>query len=323
MSLWTNQHQWTGRDDKEDGERGFRWHHVTQQRQLDQLKKQTNTIALVGFACDIGVANNKGRIGAQQGPQALRQALANQAWHNDARIIDLGTVTAQPERNNALDIAQQHYGQVITASINHNPFTIGLGGGHEIAWGSYQGLINSDQITPETRVGILNFDAHFDLRQPAPVTSSGTPFRQIAEHCQQHQRHFDYCCLGIAETANTRALFDYAKTTNTHYLLDKACTVQAMQRVLIPFLSQIDVLYVTVCLDVFPAHTAPGVSAPSSLGIDVGQVIETLHWLSSQQQTLNFTWPLIDIAELNPHYDIDHRTAKLAARIIHEVLSNP
>ena len=79
MSHWTNQHHWTGRDDKEDGERGFRWHHVVQQQSPENLLEQTDAIVLAGFACDIGVANNKGRIGAKQGPKALRQALANQA----------------------------------------------------------------------------------------------------------------------------------------------------------------------------------------------------------------------------------------------------
>ena len=61
---------------------------------------------------------------------------------------------------------------------------IGLGGGHEIAWASYQGIaagaLQDDQRL--ARLGIVNFDAHFDLRQPeqAGRGSSGTPFLQIA-----------------------------------------------------------------------------------------------------------------------------------------------
>ena len=49
-------------------------------------------------------------------------------------------------------------------------------------------------------------------------------------------------------------------------------------------------------------------------------VIEIIHWLARQQKTLNFAWPLVDIAELNPNFDLDNRTAKLAARLIHEVV---
>ena len=60
------------------------------------------------------------------------------------------------------------------------------------------------------RIGILNFDAHFDLRH-AERASSGTPFRQIAELCQASDWPFAYCCLGISRLSNTAALFDQAQ----------------------------------------------------------------------------------------------------------------
>ena len=84
-------------------------------------------------------------------------------------------------------------------------------------------------------------------------------------------------------------------------------------------LQKVDQLYVTICLDAFPASAAPGVSAPSALGIDVLFVIQVLHFLAQQQAACNYRWALCDIAEMNPAFDIDKRTAKLAARLGFEV----
>lgn len=342
MSHWDNTFRWTGRDDKEDGEQGKRWHHVIRHVTLDIEDKSLHTandsrhvvdddrgnnsksIGLVGFACDLGVHNNKGRIGAKQGPYALRHALANQAWHHTNGVIDFGTLVANDvsdtNTDDALSVAQLDYAQMISHSLNTTSFTIGLGGGHEIAYGSFLGLLNSHIAKPGERIGIVNIDAHFDLRKPAPLTSSGTPFRQIQDECNNNNIPLTYCCLGIAETANTPALFEYAEATNTRYLLDTECCFDNITRVLTECLTEIDVLYLTICMDAFPSYVAPGVSAPSALGVSPQLVIEIIHWLARQQKTLNFAWPLVDIAELNPNFDLDNRTAKLAARLLHEVV---
>jgi formiminoglutamase len=87
-------------------------------------------------------------------------------------------------------------------------------------------------------------------------------------------------------------------------------------------LKEVDELYVTVCLDAFPAHIAPGVSAPSALGISVEFVIQMLRWIAQSQSEFHYNWGLADIAEMNPTCDIDNRTAKLAARLIYEVLGS-
>ena len=86
-------------------------------------------------------------------------------------------------------------------------------------------------------------------------------------------------------------------------------------------LKEIDELYVTICLDAFPAYLAPGVSAPSALGISPQFVIAILHWLRKSQEKFNYSWRLSDVAEMNPLFDIDNRTAKLAARLIFEILN--
>lgn len=303
-------YHWQGREDTEDGQNGLRWHQIIDTRQ------QINSCALLGFECDLGVAANKGRIGAAQGPNVIRNALANLAWHADYDLLDAGNIVAAT----SLSDSQHQYTQQIAKNLDEHSFVIGLGGGHEIAWGSYQGLVQHLRSGSNKKIGIVNFDAHFDLRNPAQKTSSGTPFRQIAEFCQTNSQPFHYACLGVAESSNTTALFNYAKQTNTRYLLDIDCNTNAAKQLLEPMLKQVDELYVTVCLDAFAANVAPGVSAPSALGISVEFVIQMLRWIAQSQAAFHYNWRLADIAEMNPNYDIDNRTAKLAARLVYEVV---
>jgi formiminoglutamase len=55
---------WTGRVDGEEGPRALRWHQAVRAL-LDGAAPGT---ALLGFACDAGVARNHGRTGAAEGP---------------------------------------------------------------------------------------------------------------------------------------------------------------------------------------------------------------------------------------------------------------
>ncbi|MFT4940954.1 MAG: formiminoglutamase [Paraglaciecola sp.] len=312
MTTLEKAYLWQGREDTEEGQNGLRWHQVINSQQ------HTLNCSLLGFECDLGVAANKGRVGAAKGPNAIRHALANLAWHADCALYDAGNIVAETH----LADAQDHYAQQVAKNLNENTLVIGLGGGHEISWGSYQGLVQHLAADSNKKIGIVNFDAHFDLRNPSKNTSSGTPFRQIAEYCQTHNKPFHYACLGVAESSNTSALFTYAKQTKTRYLLDFHCHLKKAKQLIEPMLTEVDELYVTVCLDAFPAHIAPGVSAPSALGISVEFVINMLRWIAESQSTFHYNWRLADIAEMNPQYDIDNRTAKLAARLIYEVVGS-
>ena len=69
------------------------------------------------------------------------------------------------------------------------------------------------------------------------------------------------------------------------YLLNRQCELAAAQALLTPFLAEVDELYLTICLDAFPAHIAPGVSAPSALGISPSFVIDMIHWLAESENS--------------------------------------
>lgn len=297
---------WSGRDDG-PGQEHARWHHAVQPYGADA----SPGVALVGFASDAGVRRNQGRPGQVEGPDALRAALGPLALSAPMRVFDAGTVRVEGDE---LEAGQERLGRTIAALIDAGHLPIALGGGHEIAYGSYLGIADTALRERRPRLGILNLDAHFDLRA-APLASSGTPFLQALEREQALRRRLDYAVIGISEPSNTRALFDTAARHGVRCLLDdESRTGASVDAFLDPFLAGIDVLHLTIDLDVLPAWIAPGVSAPAAFGVPLEVVQHVCDRVSASGKLA-----LVDVAELNPAFDVDRRTARVAARLIHRI----
>jgi formiminoglutamase len=205
--------------------------------------------------------------------------------------------------------------QRVAGAIAQGCLPLVLGGGHEVAWGTFQGIARA---RPDLRrLLIVNFDAHFDLRMAAQA-NSGTPFRQMAAWCQASGRPFDYHVLGISRYANTQALFDRARTLGVRYVLDDALQtdvdVAKVREALQQDLAECEAVYLTVCLDVLPGSLAPGVSAPAALGVPLAHVQTLMDAVLASEKLL-----AADIAELNPALDRDGLTARVAARLVARV----
>ncbi|QKE62034.1 formimidoylglutamase [Aquipseudomonas campi] len=306
---------WQGRIDPEAD--SPRWHQRIQPLSADSQPG----VALLGFASDEGVRRNHGRVGAVNGPLAIRKALANLAWHRQGAAYDAGDVLCA---DGDLESAQARLGHNVCALLDAGHLPIVLGGGHEVAFGSWQGIAEhlagcSSQIAAPRmdapRIGIINFDAHFDLRDPAHARSSGTPFAQIAEQCAARGWPFAYACLGVSRASNTRALFQRAAELDVLVREDREireASLDVIAQQLQAFIAGCDAIYLTIDIDVLPACEAPGVSAPAARGVPLA-LLEPL--LESVRDSGKLR--LADLAELNPEHDIDSRTAKVAARLIH------
>jgi len=305
--------RWRGRDDHAEGPAGRRWHQIVRPAE----DAGGAGVALLGFASDAGVARNHGRLGARDGPSAIRAMLGNMPVRRCTELFDAGDIQCVPAPDgDGLEAAQDELSSRLAMLLRRGLFPIALGGGHEIAFGSFEGLARFMQAAPSSpppRIGIVNLDAHFDLRQDARA-SSGTPFRQIAEACQARGWDFNYCCLGVSAFANTEALFARARDLGVHWRLDEdmgIAQLDATRALLSGFLQNVDHVYLTLCLDVLPAAVAPGVSAPAARGVPL-EVVEPLIDQVAHSGKLR----LADIAELNPALDIDNHTARVAARLV-------
>ncbi|PUZ30252.1 formiminoglutamase [Chitinophaga costaii] len=313
---------WTGRTD------GFsapflRWHQVIQpidlrQQSLPKLAAGQLGIALLGFACDEGVRRNKGRVGAAQGPQAIRTACANFPVHfsNAHCLLDVGNITCE---DNDLEGAQAALALTVAALLHAGFQPLLLGGGHEITYGHAAGI--HQYLANRQTLGIINFDAHFDIRKPDDAgPSSGTGFWQLATESYVLQRPFHYLALGIQPMGNTKALFHTAAEYGVQYVpadafhfSDTELTLSTLRN----FIQLTDRIYFTTCLDVFCAAHAPGVSAPAYNGIlPTGLALQCYREILHSGKVIS-----TDIAELNPVYDSDARTARLAAALVFEIVA--
>jgi formiminoglutamase len=303
---------WQGRVDAVEGERALRWHQVVR----PFTPEASSGAALLGFACDTGVRRNQGRPGAAEGPVELRRLLSNLPARPGQALFDAGTVGVDGDD---LEAGQGAFAAQVARLLDQGLLPVGLGGGHEIAFPSFTGLADHvGRAESAPRIGILNLDAHFDLRA-AERGTSGTPFRQIAALCQEKGWPFHYAVMGISAFANTEALFQAARDLGVVWQLDEAMgfsDLPGIQAFLTDFLVRVDHLYLTVCLDVLPAADAPGVSAPSARGVAL-EVLEKV----LDQACASGKLRIADIAELNPSLDEDHRTARLAARLVGRIVA--
>ncbi len=287
------------------------WHQAVACVDLTGGATVPQPVALLGYACDEGVRRNQGRVGAQAGPLALRLQLAKLAYpHAPGRLADLGDVACE---GSEMEACQALLAGIVAQVVAAGHFPLVIGGGHDVAFGHFQG-IRRGLAGQGKRLGIVNFDAHFDLRPVAAAPNSGTPFNQVLEAHPE----VGYLAVGIQPASNPPLLFELAEQFGAAYVLSEACTgdnFEAVQAILGAFAQRHDALYLTIDLDGFAAPFAPGVSAPSPLGFAPDFV-----WRASKLLLATGKVVACDLAELNPGYDRDGLTANLAARLVDAVV---
>lgn len=276
------------------------------------------SIALLGYACDEGVKRNQGRVGAIKGPETIKTSFGKLPNHlpSTVQLYDAGSITC---KNDDLEAAQNALSDAVITLLDNKHFPVVLGGGHDVAYGHYNGIKNYlDSKKEGQTIGIINFDAHFDLRKPSDNNNSGTPFYQIATQSKKENCSFNYLCLGIRKDANDRTLFEAAKELDVKYVLSDTFQMQFLDEIntwINAFIKTVDKVYVTIDLDGFSSAYAPGVSAPSPMGFTPQIVVECLKTIIGSGKLIS-----MDVAEMNPKFDIDGQTAKLAASLLHHII---
>lgn len=313
-----NMDTWTGRIDSTENYDAFRWHQWIQPLDLNDnnvvLKPFVAGVAIIGFVSDEGVRRNLGRTGASKGPMSIRKELCSLpcCFTQDFKLYDAGNIHCN---DGDLESSQEALANAVSKILSLGLFPIVLGGGHEVAYGDYKGLMKSG-LAP----GIINFDAHFDIR-PYPVQgTSGTMFRQIYDELEKNNKPFDYFVIGIQKRGNTVDLFKTADRMGATYLMAKDIgegdLTEALKK-LDAFTKRQNQLYVTICTDVFSSAFAPGVSATQPLGLHPERILKFFKQIFRTGKVV-----LFDIAEVSPRYDNDNITSNLAATFIFSAINS-
>ena len=258
---------------------------------------------ILGFSCDEGVVRNMGRAGARKGPEAILNALSKLPFPPGCGVAiwDAGFVQCS---DRDMEAAQEELSNRVAQLCTLGARPVLLGGGHEIAYSHYRGLRTMHP-------GIINLDAHFDLRIPEPLPNSGTPFYQISRETKEGD--FNYLVIGIRRDANSDSLYKTAGELGVAFIeqpLAGSSVTPTIQEAIDQLSGSTDRIYLSIDLDVFSAAYAPGVSAASPVGLTPETGMEIIETVLKTGKVCS-----VDIAEMNPEFDLDGRTAKLAAGI--------
>ena len=298
---------WQGRLDGEELLHHRIFQRVKEENNYDTIS--TNDFVLHGFSVDEGVRRNRGRQGAKDAPDVIRKNMSNfPVIRPDFSLLDFGNITCE---DGNLENTQNELAKNVSKVLLKGGKSLVLGGGHEVTFGHYRGVKTAFQ---EQKIGIINFDAHFDNRQPQDGVgaSSGTGFWQIAQEGEINSLH-----IGIQRNSNTLKLFDTAHQFGMKYILADELFFENLPSIyerVNELAESVDFLYVTICMDVFNAAIAPGVSASAYNGIFADSAFMHLyrHILKNEKLIA------LDIAEVNPSFDIQDHTARLAASLANE-----
>ncbi|MFT5773842.1 MAG: formiminoglutamase, partial [Algoriphagus sp.] len=135
---------------------------------------------------------------------------------------------------------------------------------------------------------------------------------------QEHPTQFHYLCLGIQRAANPRSLFETANQTNTKWMAMEDFRMnnwEVIQEKILWFLDSVNKVYLSIDMDGFSSAFAPGVSAPSPMGFSPDIAFKVFELIASSKKLIS-----LDVIELNPTYDQDQATARLAARCTEYIL---
>ena len=314
---------WVGRIDDLHDEDSYRMHQIIKLIDLKEINRQEvdssklNT-CFIGYCCDEGIKRNLGRPGAKHGPEDIRNKFASLPvpFCDRTVIYDAGNLFCT-EGN--MEEIQEQLAVAVEKILDNHMFPIVLGGSHDLAYGHFNGVFNHLKKNFEKpKIGIINFDAHFDLRPYNNEGTSGTMFSQIADKCAKENHPFNYLCLGIQTSGNTKRLFKEADSLGVKNVLASEfveSNPESISTKIASFIADNDYIYLTLYGDVFSAASAPAVSAMQPFGLKPNDVLKFTKEILKSGKVISF-----DIAEVSPPLDDDKRTARLAANIIYAVI---
>lgn len=247
-------------------------------------------IALIGLADDLGVKLNNGRPGQKDGPRAFREALSRYGvsephgfdWPG---VFDAGDIIpAEGSDEKALHETHRRVTEATAALLDYNLLPVAVGGGHDLTFPFVRGVMKR-----YPKMNGIYFDAHLDVRE---TVGSGMPFRRLIDECGAGELHLH----GFRPLVNAKEHVDW-------FLAHRGRIDSPPGHELPP-----GKCFASFDLDVLDAAYAPGVSATNPAGWLPLQAEQWVRALGLSPRVQCF-----DIMELNPAFDQDARTARLAA----------
>ena len=268
---------------------------------------------LVGEPFDRGVV---GRTGAAQAPHAIREALAGVKTHHfDGHGV--GTVGDAGDAYLAVDSGdelpettrdlQRHLRVVAGAVHDGDSFPVFIGGDNSLTYA------NCLPLLAEGTLGVVNLDAHLDVREVREDATSGTPYRQLFGAGLDA-----YACVGARHFETSSEYADYVRDRGGVVVTSETVgrDVDGAAERALAAMGDVDRVYLSLDVDALDATAAPGVSAPTPGGLTTRECFRLCSLLARAERLAGF-----EVVECSPPLDRDGRTVDAAARAIAHVLA--
>lgn len=265
-------------------------------------------IVILGCPQDEGVKRNKGRPGARKAPGEIRRALYKLAASEKIkrkRIYDAGDVLQELPLEKIHDRMWKAVQEILAAGKN----MVILGGGNDI---SYPDCAALSEI--RKNLTVFNIDRHFDVREMEP-RNSGTPYRLLLDKCHiQPEKFYE---LGSENYTNSPVYKKYLEDKGAHVIPLEEWRKAGISAVLKEAVERhkSDAHFWGFDMDAVRNSDAPGVSAGLPTGLSADEIIAAAAFAGAATY-----FGILEITEHNPDFDIDGRTAKLAAIMIYRYL---
>jgi formiminoglutamase len=256
--------------------------------------------------------------GASEFPEAFRRSWRNFATYNLDDDIDLSEMSVLDTGDvpmHVTDIRKCHENIVEASAAIHGDFrnskVCAIGGDHSITAMMVKGM---HKANPSERIGILQFDTHFDLRDMSDNgPSNGTPMRNLIESGVVEGRNMYN--IGLHGFFNTKDLKQYADEKGVNYFTLRQARKKGIEETVLQCLdelsSKVDTIYLTVDMDVLDIAYAPGVPASTPGGMTTAELLEGVLEVAKHPKV-----KAMDIVCLDPLKDTNAQaTVKLGTHV--------
>lgn len=264
----------------------------------------------------IGLPFSKSSISLSQAsdaPKAIRSCLNSVSTFsgekdidfNHVNIVEFGDVVTHPiDTENSIERMYISVKEMIEKNACDR--YIMLGGDHGVSFPSIRAFHERFG-----KVGVIQWDAHHDVRNLEDGgRTNGTPFRSLLEGGFLKGDHLVQ--IGIRDYANAKQYYDYTKDHNmtVYSMSDIECEgiVPIVQREVERLSELVDIIYLSVDMDVVDQAFAPGCPAIGPGGITSRELLSSIAAAAEYQKV-----KAMDIVEIDPSKDFRDMTSRLAA----------
>ena len=248
--------------------------------------------------------------GAAGGPESIRMTFRYNAtytpdWDTDIKdltVRDLGDIGGHLTD---VSIAHANIEQAVRDALTiGEPFVpIILGGDHSITAPAVRGFVAAN---PGKSIGIINIDAHYDLRVDDWGPHNGTPFRQLIEGGVNGKNVVE---LGIHGFMNASYYRQWADDHGVTTITGRDVHKRGMETCILEALGiagdGTDLIYVSVDIDCLAYPWAAGTSASSPEGLSAWDLLEAMFVCGQHPKVA-----ALDVVEVDPTRDTHDHTAR-------------